>query len=164
MARELDRGDADPARARLDEHRLAAVQPAELEEAVVGGAERDRHARDRHEVGAVGTSHVIERGNGDQLGMRAREHRRDDALADLPVGHGVTDLADGARALVADDVRRRRHHPAEPVERVAAFDADGLDLDHHVARTAGRIGNVLVLQHVGRTGLVVHGSLHATGS
>ena len=45
--RELDRGDADAAGAGLDQHGLARLQVAELEEAVVGGAERDRHARDR---------------------------------------------------------------------------------------------------------------------
>ena len=164
MARELDRGDADTARAGLDEHGLVAVQAAELEQTVVSSAERDRHAGDRHEVGAVGNEPCDLRRNGDELGMRAREHRRDDSLADFPVGDRVADLADGARALVADDVRRRRHHPAEPVERVAAFDADGLDFDQHVARTARRIGHVLVLQHLRGARLVVHGCLHVTGS
>ena len=44
--RELDRRDADAARSGLDQHGLAGLQVAELEQAVVGGAERDRHARD----------------------------------------------------------------------------------------------------------------------
>ena len=44
---ELDRCEPDAARARLDEHRFARVQVAELEQAVVGRPERDRDARDR---------------------------------------------------------------------------------------------------------------------
>ena len=42
--RELDRGEADAAGARLDEHGLACLQVTELEQAVVGGAELDRDA------------------------------------------------------------------------------------------------------------------------
>ena len=57
--RELDRGDADAARAGLDEHGLAGLEVAELEEAVVGGAERDRHARDGTRSAPSGTGHVM---------------------------------------------------------------------------------------------------------
>ena len=60
--RELDRGEADTAGAGLDQHGLARVQVTELEEAVVGGAERDRHARGRDDVGAVGDRPRHERG------------------------------------------------------------------------------------------------------
>ena len=51
---ELDGGDADAAGAGLDQDGLARLQPAELEQAVVGGAERDRDAGgllDRQAVG-----------------------------------------------------------------------------------------------------------------
>ena len=73
---ELDRGDADATRAGLD--RAPSRRPdevAELEEAVVGGAERDRHARDGDEVGAVGDRPRDDRGRDDELGVRAPEHR-----------------------------------------------------------------------------------------
>ena len=106
--RELDRGDADATRAGLDQHGLARRQVTELEQAVVGGAERDRHARDGDDVGAVGDRPRHDRGHDDELGVRTPQHRRDDALADVPVGDAFADLADRARALVADDVRRRR--------------------------------------------------------
>ena len=57
--RELDRGEADAAGAGLDEHRLARVQVAELEEAVVGGAERDRaRTRPRSMSAPSGIGHV----------------------------------------------------------------------------------------------------------
>ena len=41
---ELDGRDADATGARMHQDGLARLQPAELEQAVVGGAERDRHA------------------------------------------------------------------------------------------------------------------------
>ena len=126
--RELDRGDADATRTRLHEHRLARLQVAELEQAVVGGAERDRHARDRDEIGAVGHRPGDDRGHGHALGVRSPEVGAHDALTDLAIGHALADLDDRARALVADDVRHRRHLAAGAVERVAALDADRLDL------------------------------------
>ena len=76
-----------------------------------------------------GTGHVTIAGTDVELGVRAPEVRRDDALADVTIGHAVADLADRARALVADDVRNGRHLAARAVERVAALDADRLDLD-----------------------------------
>ena len=143
---------------------MSTVSPAcevtELEEAVVGGAERDRDARDRDDVGAVGDRPRDDRRDRDQLGVRTPEHRRDDALADVTIGHVGADLADRARALVADDVRRHRQHAAGAVQRVAAFDADRLDLDQDAAGWADGIGDVLVAEDVRRAGLVVHGSLH----
>ena len=88
-----------------------------------------------------GTGHVTTDGHRDQLRVRARQHRRHDALTDVTVGDAVADLADRARALVADDVRRRRSSsPPAAVQRVAALDADRLDLDRarRRDRTPGR--------------------------
>ena len=143
------------------EHGLARLQPTELEEAVVGGTERDRHARDRNEIGAVGHRPRQDLGNGHQLRVRAREVGAHDPLPDRAVGDAFADLADRARALVADDVRRRGHLATRTVERVAALDADRLDRDDHTAGIHHRIGDVFVAEDVGRTGLVVHGGFHA---
>ena len=107
-----------------------------------------------------GIGHVTIVGHRDELGVGTGEHRRDDALADVTIRHVGADLADGARALVADDVRRHRQHAARAVQRVAAFDADRLDFDQHATGRADRIGNVLVAEDVRRAGLVVDGSLH----
>ena len=106
--RELDRGEADAARAGLDQHGLAGGQVTELEEAVVGGAERDRHARDARRCRRRRGSATSRSRDDDELRVRAGQHRRDDALTDVPVRDAVADLADRARALVADDVRCRR--------------------------------------------------------
>ena len=112
------------------------------------------------DVGAVGDRPGEDRRDRGELGVRAPEVRRDDPLADVTIGHALADLADRARALVADDVGHGRHLAAGAVERVAALDADRLDLDEHAAVVTDGIGDVFVAEHVGRTGLVVHGSFH----
>ncbi len=143
---------------------ISTVSPgrevAELEQAIVGGAERHRHARALDDVAAVRDRPRDDRRDRDELRVRSPQHRGDDLLTHVPVGDTFAHLADRARALVPDDVRGRRHLAAEPVERVAPLDADRLDADQHHAGTAHRIGHVLVTEHVGRTGLVVDGSFH----
>ena len=114
----------------------------------------------RDEIGAVGYRPRDHRGHGHALGVRAPEVRADDALADLAIGDALADLDDRARALVADDVRHGGHLAAGPVQRVAALDADRLDLDDDPARIHLGIRDVLVAEDVGRTGLVVDGGLH----
>ena len=157
---ELDGGDADAAGAGLDEDGLTRLEVAELEQAVVGGAERHRDAGGGHNVGAVGDGPCHQGGDGDELGVGARQHGGDDPLADPAVLDALADLPDRAGALVADDVGRRRHLPTAAVESVAALDADGLDLDEHAPGEDGGVGHVLIAEDVGRTGLVVHGCLH----
>ena len=81
-----------------------------------------------------GIGHVmIDRGR-ELLRVRTPETGRDDALPDGAIGDAFADLADRPRALVADDVRRRRHLAAGAVQRVAALDADRFDVDQHGAR------------------------------
>ena len=80
--------------------------------------------------------------------------------ADLRRVDAVTDLHNRASTLVADDVWIRRQRAGEPVEGVATFDADRLDLDHHVARLDDRIRHVLVLENLGRTVAAIDGSFH----
>src|SRR5438445_370717 len=77
-----------------------------------------------------------------------------------PVDDPLADLADRPGALVTDDVGLRRHLAAGAVEGVAAFDADGFDVDHHAAGEPLGVGHVLVAEDVGRTGLVIDGGLH----
>ncbi len=48
----------------------------------------------------------------------------------------------------------------EPVERVPTLDAHRLDVDQHIARTYLGVGHLLVAEHLGRPGLVVHRCLH----
>ena len=157
---ELDRGDADATRAGLDQHRLAGLQVAELEEAVVRGAERHRDARALDEVGAFGDHPGDHRRRGDHRRVRTPEAGRDDALADEPVGDTFADFDDRSRALVADDVRVRGHLAAGAVQRVAALDADRADLDQDAARARDRVGDILVAEDFRGAGLVVDGCFH----
>ena len=94
------------------------------------------------------------------LGVRAVAHAGDHRLADVEVLDSLADLADHARGLVADDVRGRGQDAALAVEQVTALDADGGHVDEQPAGAEGRLGDLLVAEHLGPAGLVVHRSLH----
>ena len=132
----------------------------ELEQAIVGGAPRHRHARRLHDVEPVGHDPRDDRRRGNPFRVRAPQHRAHDPLPGPAVLHVRPDLGDRPRALVPDHVRRRRHLAARAIERVAALDAYRLDVNHDVARPAHRGRHVLVAEHTRRTGLVVDGGLH----
>ena len=70
------------------------------------------------------------------------------------------DLGHRAGALVPDDVGHPGQLAAQPVQRVAALDAHRLDVDQDVARPGHGVRHVLVAEHLGRPGLVVHRCLH----
>ena len=148
---------------RIDRSSLKKAQvaaAAELEEAVVGGAERNRDACGDVRRERVGHDEREASRHRDALGVRAVHHDRDDALADLAIAHAGADREDRPAALVADDVRNLRHLAACAVADVAALDRNRLDPDQHAVRRADRIGDILVLQHGGGTGLVIDGCLH----
>ena len=88
--------------------------------------------------GAVGNRPRDDHGGDDELGVRAPQHRGDHPLADVSVLDAVAHLTDRPRALVPDDVGGRGHLAAGPVQRVAALDADRLDLDEHPTGVAAR--------------------------
>ncbi len=60
-----------------------------------------------------------------------------------------SDLGHRARALVADDVRGLPDRATKPVERVAALNAHGLDVDQDVARPHHRVGHLFVAEDIG---------------
>ena len=64
-------------------------------------------------------------------------------MADLTVADLLPDGADDAGALIADDVRPRRHLAPRTMERIAALDADRADVDDDAARVAEGVGHVL---------------------
>ncbi len=96
--------------------------------------------------------------------MRSGQHGGDDALTNMAVADVGAYFANGAGALVSDDVWCRGHHAAGPVERVAAFYAYGFDLDEHAGWIYDGVGDVLVPNHVRRASLVVDGCLHGPHS
>ena len=89
--------------------------------------------------------------------MQAERHH---AIAHLELRDLVSGLYDSAGALVADNVRHAGELAAQAVERVTAFDADGLDLDQHLGRPGLRVGHLLVTEDLGSAVLVVDGCIH----
>ncbi len=124
-------------------------------------APRHRHAGRVLERERVRHAPGLRRRHRRALRMRPVEHECGDPVPDLPVRHLRADLAHHAGAVVADDVRLPGQHAARAVADVAAFDPDRLDVDHHPVRRTGRVGHVLVAEHLGSTGLVVDGCFHA---
>ncbi len=143
---------------------ISAVSPAcetpELEEAVVGRAEGNRHAGRRVRRHAVGDLPGEALGRGPALGVRPVEPDGDGPVPHCETTHRRPDLDDRPRALVTHDVRHPGQVPAQPVQRVTALDADRLDVDQDVSRSHDGIGHVLVTEDVGCSCLVIDGGLH----
>ena len=160
--RQLHRRKPDATGGRLHQHRFARLQSPKLEETVVGGAERDRHARALDQVGAIGDRPRRRIRHAHQLGVRTVGHRDDDALVDDRAGGRrlLADLDDRSRALITDDVLGRGEHAAGAVQHVAAFDADRLDPDQDAGRTQLWIGDVGVFENVRRSRARVRGGFH----
>ena len=160
---QLDGGDPDAAGTGVDEGGLARLRAARTR---TGSRRPCRRGRARTPPPRSATPSGI----GQQKG---RPVTRSSACE--PSSPTVTTRSPGARsstpsptsthdagALVADDVGNRREVAAQPVEGVAALDADRLHPDQDVARPAGRVGHVLVAEHVGAARLVVHRCLHGS--
>ena len=156
----LDRRDPDAAGPGVDERGLPRLQAPELEEAVVGRAEGHRDAGRVVGARAVGDLPGERFGRGAALGVGAVDADGHGAVPDCEAAHVRAHLADGARALVAHDVRRLPDVAAQAIERVAALDTDRLDVDQDVARADDRIGDVLVAEDVGCSRLVIDRCLH----
>jgi hypothetical protein len=157
---QLDGGQAHAGGARLDQHRLAGLEAAELEQAVVRRSEGHRDDRGVARVEAVRDRPAIAGRHRPQFGVAAEAVAGGDLLADLQMGDLGADLDDFAGRLVADDVRHAHQRPAPAVQRVAALDGDGQHPDDDALGVADGIGDVLVLQDVGGSVLVVDGGFH----
>ena len=156
----LDRGDPHAAGAGVDEHGLAGLEPAELEEAVVGGAEGDRNGGSDLGGEALGDLPAERLARHPLLGMRAVGRGAHDAISDDEARDTVADLEDGPSRLVAHDVRHRGELTSEAVERVTALDADGLHSDANLSRPRDGVGDLLEDEDLGSAVVVVHRCLH----
>ncbi len=161
---ELDGGDADAAGAALDEDGLAGLEIAEFEQAIVGGAEGDGDGSGLLDIEAIGDGPAGSGGDGDDGRMGAGGHGADDALAGTVFGDGFAGFADGAGALVADDVGGAWEFATGAVEDIAAFDADGFHIDNEPAGVALGIGEFFVAEDRRGAGLVIDGSFHGETS
>ena len=121
------------------EHGLARLQVAELEQAVVRGAERDRHARGRDDVRAVG-----DRPRRRPRARRAARRASPTASWRRPAGRprGPRRPRRPRGSCPRTGSRRRAGvvaiSPPARFERVAALDADRLDLDEDARRRGTR--------------------------
>jgi len=134
----------------------------ELEQAVVGRAELDRHAGSILDRQAVGDRVHRPGRHRRHFGVTAEGHRRDDRLVDLEAGDVGAELVDPSGSLVADDVRGRCHRPAGAVQQVATLDANRLDCEDDPALPYDRVGDIDVLEHLWPTGPRVRSCLHQT--
>ncbi len=92
--------------------------------------------------------------------MRPGRVEGDHPVADRASLHVRGDLADGAGAQIADDVRDRGQIPRRAGEQIAALDADRLGVNDHAAVRALGIGHILVAKHLRRAVLVDNRCLH----
>ena len=156
----MDGGQPDAAGAGLHEDRLAGVEAAELEQAVVGGAELDRHPGGL--LGGEPVGDGVDDGGRHRhhLGVAAERHRGHHPLPDLQARHPTAQLTDPTGGLVADDVRRGDQLSAGAVEQIPTLDAHGIDIDQHPAVAQRRVRDVDVLEDLGSAGALVGSRFH----
>jgi hypothetical protein len=147
---QLQRGDADTARSRVDEDALARAQRAVAVERRPRRGVDDRDRGALLERQALGQRDQVGCGDHDLRGVAAEGRPRHDALADALRVDAVTDRSDGARHLVAHDARGLRGVgiEADARERVGEVDPGGAHVDAHLPRSGRRLGTLLHLQDV----------------
>src|SRR5207245_1908416 len=87
-------------------------------------------------------------GNGHELVARGRE-LLGVAAGDVDPGDALPVRGDRPRTLDADDCRRRRAvAPSDSLVDVTEVDADGLDVDEHLAVARDRVGSGRRVEHL----------------
>ncbi len=119
-AGELDGGHPDATGGRVDEHGLPGGQPAEVEQAVVGGDERDRHGRGLGE-GPPGGHRDEQAGIGHRGRAESTGEQAEHAITDGEPGDVRRDFGDDTGGLGPEDSGRIGVH-AERDEDIAEVD------------------------------------------
>ena len=138
---DLDGGHADAASSGVDEDALAFFQAGNRVQRIPGGHENDRQRRRFLECHS--RRHLPDiRGAGHRMRSQAEDGETENAVAGFHMGDARANRADDARHFVAEDprIRRFRRIECECFEHIPEIHAPGHDLDHHLARTAGRQG------------------------
>ena len=102
----LDRGKADAACCTVDQHPFAGLQPAALDEGVIGGVVGVAEPGSSFKAHRLGDRVAF---RGDRIGERrvaAEPHSVHHPVADLETGDAVADRDDLAGSFVAGDERR----------------------------------------------------------
>jgi hypothetical protein len=175
---QLDRRDPRPARARVHQHGLAPLKPPELEQRIIGGAERHRHARSLigRQTGRDRPARILRRHP--QLRVRPIRTAGHHPVPGTEPGDSTADRQDSACARVPDYLRSdgclrstrrlasgaqnlpRPRLTARPVQRVATLDADRLDPHQHPAAGQLRVRDLFVPEHLRASRRVIHRGLH----
>ena len=137
---------ADAAGAGVDQHLLARLQPGEVEQAVVGGGEDDRHRRRLLEGPA-------RRGSG-RAGRARSSASGPKASAIIPITRSP-----GARSSTSEPTSSTTPAPSPPIAAVARVEAEG---DQHVAEVEPR--GVHLDPHLGRAQRLLRRWAAARGS
>ena len=132
---ELDRRRADAARAAMDQHALAGLELAALEEVVPDGEVVLRQRRGVQHVEALRRRQALRRRHGAVLGVGAARRQRAHRIADLPARDAVAERRDRAGGLEARQVRRarRRRIGAGALREIGPVHAGRRDLDQDLA-------------------------------
>ncbi len=141
--RVLDRGQADAAGGAVDQHALAALQPRQVMQRVIGGQHGDRERGRRLEADAGRLGEEAVRG---QPQMRAERSRREaeHGIAGFPGGDAGPD-----REHLAGELHAERSagiaalecflgQEPDPLQHVAEIEAAGMDADGHLAGLGAR--------------------------
>jgi hypothetical protein len=157
---ELDGGHTDSAASGMDQRRLPLLQARGSEEALLRGPDRNRDGRRDSGIEPIGDWPGHHGRHDPLLGVGAVCVQRHHLVADGGALDAGANLGHGARTQIADDVRGALRRRDRAGEKIAALDADRLDVNSHAAIGTHRIGDVLVAKHVRRAVLEYHGGFH----
>jgi hypothetical protein len=144
----------------VDEGRLALLDSAELEKAIVGGAEWHRDTG-RLPKGDPFREYPAERsGHRSKLRVGSIKPNRYHPIPFGEIKYLPSDVDHRSGTLIADDMGDLPHVASGAVEGIATFDADRLDAYEDVLSGHDWIGNIFVPKHVWTAGVVVNGCLH----
>ncbi len=132
---ELDRRRADAARTAMDQHALAGLELAALEEIVPHGEIVLRQRRRAQHVEALRRRQALRRGHGAVLGIGAARRQRAHGIAHLPAADARAQRRHGAGGFETGQIRRarRRRIEAGALGDVGSVDARRRDLDQQLA-------------------------------
>src|SRR6516225_3306552 len=132
---ELDRGDADAARAALQQQHLPRLELHSLEDIGPHGGEGLRETACIDKADAYRHRQALHRGGGGVLAVPVTDHQGAHLVADLPLGNPVAGPDHGARAFEARDVRSAGWHWVAPhaLKAIGPVDPGAGDPDQYLS-------------------------------
>ena len=133
--RELDRGNADAARAALHEKDFPRSEAHALEDIGPHGGEGLRQAGGIDEADILGRGQALHRRNGSVFAIPVCDHQRAEAVTDLPLRNFLARFDHGSRAFEPRDIRCTGRHriAAHALQTIGAVDPGGGNPDQDFA-------------------------------